>query len=233
MESGLSRASIVWALGELKAQAALPVLAGLYAEAQADEKRSNGSRFGQQASAVAAQYDRISNLESLDTEWHDLQAATLAPIIDPSRQEQLLQPQDILAAVAKIGPELSQEFYRALAASQDTDVRQEAAEQLSAASPADRDKNIVVMKSLFTDSDSGIRVRAAVGLILLEDISGQDVIQDTLNSASEWDRRQALEQLGRLPQPAQRSFCLSRLREIANNPIENDYVRQLASGLLP
>ena len=74
-------------------------------------------------------------------------------MIDPSRQEELWQPQDILEAVAKIGPQLSQEFYRALAASQDTDACQEAAEQLSAASPADREKNIVVMKSLLTDSD--------------------------------------------------------------------------------
>ena len=233
LESGLSRASIVWAIGELKAEAALPVLASLYAEAKADEKRSNGSRFGQQAAAMTAQYDRISNLESLASEWNDLQAATLTPLIDPERQEELLQPQDILDAVAKIGPQLSQEFYRALAASQDTDARQEAAEQLSAASPADRDKNIVVMKSLLTDSDSGVRVPAAVGLILLDDISGQEVIQEALNSTKEWDRRQTLHQLSRLPHPAQRSFCLPRLREIAKNPVESEYIRGKASDLLP
>ena len=154
-------------------------------------------------------------------------------MIDPSHQEELLQPQDILEAVAKIGPQLSQEFYRALAASQDTDARQEAAEQLSAASPADREKNIVVMKSLLTDSDSGVRVPAAVGLILLDDISGQEVIQEALNSTKEWDRRQTLGQLSRLPHPAQRSFCLPRLREIAKNPLESEYIRLKASDLLP
>ena len=233
LESGLSRASIVWSLGELKAEAALPVLAGLYAEAKANEKRSNGSRYGQQDAAMTAQYDRISNLESLASEWNDLQAATLTPLIDPGRQEELLQPQDILDAVAKIGPELSQEFYRALASSKDIDARQEAAEQLAAGSPADREKNLVVMKSLLTDSVSAIRVRAAVGLILLEDRTGQDVIQDALKTTNDWELGQTLEQLGRLPDPAQRSFCVPRLREIAKNSMARERIRRLASDLLP
>ena len=46
MESGLARASIVRALGELKARDALPHLATLYVDARNDEKRRRGSGAG-------------------------------------------------------------------------------------------------------------------------------------------------------------------------------------------
>ena len=49
LESGLSRRSIVWALGELRAEAALPRLAKLYVDARNDERRGAhaGFRFSQ------------------------------------------------------------------------------------------------------------------------------------------------------------------------------------------
>ena len=234
LESGLSRASIVWALGELKARAALPVLATLYAEARADEKRSNASGFrtSQAVAVVRSQYDRISNLESLAADWDDLKSASLNPPIDPVRQEELLRPRHILEAVAKIGPELSQEFYRALAASKDRDARQEAAEHLSAAPPSDRARNAVVLKSLLTDNVLPIRIRAAVGLLLFGDTNGQNVIVEALNSKQEWEQRQTLEQLARLRNPSQRSFALARIKVIAANRLLHNETRRAASNLL-
>jgi HEAT repeat protein len=234
LESGLSRASIVWALGELKAKTALRIMATLYAEARAGEKRSNASGFraGQQAAVVTSQYDRISNLESLASDWDELKFASLNPPVDPVRQEELLQPRHILEAVANIGPELSQEFYRALAASKDRDARQEAAEHLSAVPPADRARNAVVLKSLLTDSVLPIRIRAAVGLLLFGDKNGQSVIMEALNSKQEWEQRQTLEQLARLRNPSQRSFALARIKAIAADRLVRVETRQAANNLL-
>ena len=206
LESGLSRASIVWALGELKAKAALPVLANLYAEAKRDEQRQNrsGAYGAQQAAAVTSQYERLSNLEALSVEWDELKAATLAPPVDPENQEELLQPQHLLEAVAKIGPEFSQEFYRKVAAAKDSFARAEAAVFLAAGSDQDRAKNLVLLKNLLTDAELEVRLRAAVSLILLGELAGRGVVVEALNSKNDWEQRHALRQLQRLTKPDQR-----------------------------
>ena len=233
LESGLSRASIVWALGELKAKSALPLLASLYAQSQANEHKANaGNRYSQQAAGVTAQYDRISNLESLAEDWDDLKAAALTPMIDPNTQEELLIPHHVLEAVAKIGPELSQEFYRALASSKDATARGAAAAQLAAAPPADRARNVIILKSLLTDDVTVIRVSAAVGLILLEDNSGESVILDALNAKDSWELRTVLAQLARTTNVNQRRFCRSRIEIIVKDQTVHEETRRAASRLL-
>lgn len=144
----------------------------------------------------------------------------------------LYEPWHILEAVAKIGPELSQEFYRALAASKDRDARQKAAEHLSVAPPSDRARNAVVLKSLLTDNVLPIRIRAAVGLLLFGDTNGQSVIMEALNSKQEWEQRQTLEQLAWLRNPSQRSFALARIKAIAADRRVYVETRRLASNLL-
>lgn len=234
LESGLSRASIVWALGELKAKSALPLLASLYAEAQANEQRAQtGGRYAQQAASVTAQYNRISNLESIAEDWDNLTAAVLAPMIEDSTQEELLMPRHILEAVGKVGPELSQEFYRALTSSKDASARQTAATQLAAGPPADRDTNVAILKSLLTDNVARIRVIAAVGLLQLNDNSGQSVILDSLNSKNSWQLRNTLSQLARITDPNQLSFCRGRIESIAKDATIREETRREASHLLP
>ena len=181
---------------------------------------------------MTSQYEQISNLESLAGEWDELKAASLAPAIDPRQQEELLQTRHILEAVAKIGPEWSMPFYRELAASKGTEARQEAAELLAECPPGFRPENAVVLKSLLTDSVLVIRLRAAVGLILFEEPFGQDVILEALNSPNDWEHRQALEQLGRLPRLNQRTFALPRIKAIANDRLAHELTRAAANDLL-
>ena len=233
LESGLSRASIVWALGELKAKAALPVLANLYAEAKRDEQQQRSGAYGsQQAAAVTSQYERLSNLEALSAEWDELKAATLAPPVDPESQEELLQPEHLLDAVAKIGPEWSQEFYRVLAAEKDPFARAEAAEFLAAGSDQDRAKNLVLLKNLLTDAVVEVRLPAAVSLILLEEVAGRRVIAEALNSKNDWDQRLALQQLARLTNPGQRAFAKERIAVIAADENAHEETRRAAERLL-
>lgn len=234
LESGISRASIVWALGELKAKESLPVLASLYAEAKRDEQHQerSGAYGSQQAAAVSSQYERLSNLEALSAEWDELKAATLAPPIDPVNQEELLQPEHLLEAVAKIGPEWSQEFYRMLAAAKDSFARGEAAEFLASGHEQDREKNLVLLKNLLIDTDVAVRLRASVSLILLGDVTGRAVVLEALNSKNEWDQQSALQQLARLTKPDQRAFAKMRIEAIAADLKAHEETRRLASQLL-
>ncbi len=234
LESGLSRASIVWALGELKAKESLPVLASLYAEAKRDEQHQerSGAYGSQQAAAVTSQYERLSNLGALSAEWDELKAATLAPPVDPVNQEELLQPEHLLEAVAKIGPEWSQEFYRMLAAAKDSFARGEAAEFLAAGSDQDREKNLVLLKNLLIDTDVAVRLRAAVSLILLDDVTGRAVVLEALNSKTDWDQQRALQQLARLSKLDQRAFAKTRIEAIAADLKAHEETRRLAAQLL-
>ncbi len=234
LESGLSHASIVWALGELKSPEALPVLAKLYAEAKSDQlQRSQaGYRASQQAAFVGSQYLRIGNLESLSAEWNELKAATSAKQVDPRRHEELLEPEHILLAVAQIGPERSQEFYRVLAAANAPETRNEAAKQLAAGQGDDRTKSLALLKSLLKDSAVGVRAAAAVSLIQLNDTSGRDVILEALNTPNPGDKYETIQQLTRLTQPAQLDFVQSHLQAIAADRTLVVGLRQSAERLV-
>lgn len=235
LESGLSRASIVWALGELKAKSSLPVLVSLYASAQANEQRANAAnRYGgQQAVAGRPRSVRISHLESLAEDWGQLTVSVLSPMIDDIAQEEVLLPQHILDAVRKIGPEYSQDFYRALASSKDATARATAAKQLVGGLSVDRDRNVAVLKRLLVDDVASVRVVAAVGLIGLQDVSGQAVILDLLNSNDSRQLRRTLAAVATIGDAAQLSFCRDRIEAIANDATLDAFTRRAASGLLP
>lgn len=114
LESGLSRASIVWALGELKAREALPHLVRLYIDAKNDEQRRPGAgfRLAQSTAAIGAQYERLRDLEAIGAEWDELKAAATPGPVDPRRKEDLLDARHILDAAGKMGVAASRQFRR-------------------------------------------------------------------------------------------------------------------------
>lgn len=234
LESGLSRASIVWALGELKAKESLTVLANLYAAAKQDETspRRSGVYAAQQAAAVTSQYERLSNLEALGADWDELKTSALAPPVDPENQEELLQTEHLLEAIAKIGPEWSQTFYRSLAASKDAESRAEAAKQLAAGKGDDQAQSLALLKSLLKDSAVGVRAAAAVSLIQINDTSGRDVILEALNTSNSGDKYEAIQQLNRLTQASHLEFAKARLQAISTDRSLVIGLRQSAGRLL-
>lgn len=233
LESSLSRASIVWALGRLKSAEALPLMAKLYAEAKVAQQRESQAnpRYSQQVSAVTSQYQRIANLESLTAEWNELKESALSPVVNP-RHEELLRPEHILEAVAAIGPEMSQEFYRALAASPDSTNRDEAAEHLSAAAGDDRPKSLAILKNLLKDDAISVRTRAAVSLIQLDDLTGRDVLLEALKSKNSGDKYHAVHQLARLQQRNQLDFAKAQLQAIATDRTLVPGLREFTTNLL-
>ena len=234
LESGLSRASIVWALGELKAKEALPHLTTLYIDARNDEKRRRGSgfRMSQRAAAMQAQYDAISNLDAVGAEWGELNAATQPKPVDPRRNEELLAPRHILDAARKIGPAASQEFYRSLAGEKDVEGRLEAAARLAEGGESETERNLVILRNLLADTEVRVRISAAVSLLIL----GQDVVQrqllEWLGSASQWEQRFALEQLARVKEPARLRFALSRIEAIAKDQTVRRETRRAAQRIV-
>jgi HEAT repeat protein len=251
LESGLSRASIVWALGELKAAAALPQLVELYVDAKNDETRRSGSGFrAAQSAAVmntqylamnanAAQNSQIQTLKNLDAvgdDWNELKASLTSGPIDPRRNEELLAPSHILEAVRKIGPAVSQEFYRKLAGAGDTTAREEAAERLAEGGKEDIASNLPILRNLLADASESVRIAAAVSLLIVgqKEVQkeAQQPILEWLDAAQTGQQSAILRQLKRVDDTARLAFARSRIAAIAADTTGSEDLRQLARALL-
>ena len=234
MESGLARASIVWALGELKARESLPRLAELYADARnADHNRRADSGFlAQQAKAsYRAEYTALRNVDAIASDWDELRVAALRRPHDPRRDEELLTAEQVLDAVRKIGPEQAQAFYRALAGAKGDGDRAQAALGLGAAAGPDQESSRSVLRSLRGDAAPLVRASAAVSLIQLGEDGAEPALLERLKNADNTERREILDQLARLP-VARLEFFRKEIETIAANDREPEYVRSRASALI-
>jgi HEAT repeat protein/tetratricopeptide (TPR) repeat protein len=218
-ESGLSRASIVWALGELKAREALPELVKLYVDAQQDSKRREGAgyRQAQFLAAVSAQFDHLSSIDAIGSEFNELKAAPLrrpgtrGAGGEPGEGEELLRPGHILEAVRKIGPAVSQEFYRGLAGVEDEEARAEAAVQLAEGKGEDLARNLPILRNMLADGAPQVRMAAAVSLLLLGEEAARAPILEWLGSASAWEQRLIVGQLARVKDRALLAFARQQI----------------------
>ncbi len=172
LESGLSKGAIVVALGELRAQEAIPTLAGLYVEARAAEKRrySSGLQFAQAQVVVQQQRRELGSLENLKADWDELKASAeraKAPA-DPRVDEPLLSPTMVLTAIASIGPEHAQAFYRRIAAdTTDRAGRSQAARHLGAAKADEQEASLAVLRTIAANTSEGYN-QAAAGVSLVQ-----------------------------------------------------------------
>lgn len=233
MESGLARASIVWALGELKAGDAIPKLVELYANARNAEhnRRAAAGFLAQQAMAAdRAQYTALRNLDAIASDWDELKAAATARPTDPRRDEELLSADLVLEAVHKIGPP-AREFYRALSGATEASDRAEAAVGLAGATGADQDKNRAILNNLRADTDPGVRVRALVSLLVLGDHEVEAGLRDRLTTANESEQGEILQQLARLP-GRQLQFARKEIEAIAGSDRLPQFLRGRAAPLL-
>ncbi len=247
MESGLSRASIVWALGELKARTALPKLVDIYRDARRDEARGHAAGFMVQQSAaqiggqflmhnvaqrVTGDYAALKDIDAVGGEWDELKSVANPPL-DPLRNEPLLTAQNVLEAVRKIGPQFAQEFYRGLAGAPDDQTRAEAARGLAetgddAAGRAELLKNLPVLRSLLTQGGTAGSA-AAVSLLVAGQNDGQTLILQEL--AAHWPIA-ILQELQRVEDNARLKFARAALSAIVKNTKPDDNTHKLARDLL-
>jgi HEAT repeat protein len=235
LESGLSRGSIVWALGELKVAEALPRLAELYVDARNDERRGHhtGYRFAQAAAQMQSQFESISRIDAIGADFDELSRIAEPKPIRPRQNEPLLKPDTILQAVRKIGPESSQEFYRTLAAEDDTQARQEAATQLAKGDEQNVEENRPILRNLLADPDTGVRMTAAVSLLLLGETGPQKQILVWLGGTEPYPKYQMVEQLERIQDGKKLIFARDSLtRFAAAEQHRNTYQHQRLQRLL-
>jgi HEAT repeat protein len=232
LESGLSRASVVWALGRLKAKQALPQLGNLYVDAVNDDRRRKGAgfRYAQFGADMSAQYDSIRSLEALSGDWDQLKSATQP--FQPVKSERLLSTAGILDAVRSIGPDVSQDFYRLLATGKDSSARYEAVEQLAQCGADDAAKNIPILRNLLGDKESSVRLSAAVSLLVLGRDEGQGEILGRLASSERRERQGAVQQLKRVTDHKRLAFARDRLQALAADPLLSDELRAQVQNLL-
>lgn len=234
LESGLSRASIVRALGELEARQALPYLIKLYTDVRNDEKRHGGSGFrsGQMGAALNSEYEIIGTLDVIGSEWSELKLSTLREPLEPSYDEKLLSPEDILEAIRKIGPEAAQEFYRTLAGDREEEARIEAAAQLAQCTGEDLEKNIPVLRGLLGDDDVRICMNAAVSLLISGQIQSRDMILKWLDSPARWEKSWIIMILKRVKDPSKLVFAREKIEAAAEDESLDREVRNSARKLL-
>lgn len=234
MESGLARASIVWALGQLKAREALPRLADLYFDARnaAENNRAAGGFLAQQAVAAnRAAYTSLRNLDAIAGEWDEMKASARRRPQDPRRDEVLITPEMILDAVREIGPEQSQAFYRALSGAKEGGDRIQAAIGLGAATGADQERSREILRNLGADPFLPVRINAGVSLMLLGDATAESALLERLRKGDNEERGEMLTQLTRLPKERLAPFK-KEIEAIAANEREPEYLRARARTLV-
>ena len=232
LESGLSQASIVWALGELQAEKAAPYLATLYVKAKNDEKRRAGSGFraAQAVAVVESQYDTISNLGSISSDWDELKASVTPEPIKPREDEELLSSKIILEAVSKIGINATQEFYRKLAGESDTEARREAAVNLSRGTKIDTQNNLQILRGLLADSDVRVQMEASVSLLILGERNAEEYISNWLKS-EKVRKGQILRALLRVKGPEKLLFAKDLLSKCIEDMTLDKYAQKSAKKL--
>ncbi|MBN2683794.1 MAG: HEAT repeat domain-containing protein, partial [Pontiellaceae bacterium] len=210
INSKLTRTSIIWALGELNATKAVPLLEQAYTDIRVAEERSRGA-FDIETSQRTAPIIRGNNL-------------TLIAYTPPP---QLVQAGDLLQALNKIDPSATQNFYRTLAADEDWSARNTAARQLAYA--PDKTENIAILRLLLADSQS-IQMSAASSLLILGDRSAEPYFLKWLSDEKQSTRMSALQQLTRVESPEALAFAQDAIEKSVSST--DSYEIDLATDLL-
>lgn len=215
-ESGLSQASIVWALGELKAREASLRLVSLYESAMDDSMQevSIGYRAENFSAAVDSQFDEIGSLDQLWKQFDELNRPAFVEVISPEVNEWLLTPEIILQALKKIGYKETgvPDFYRSLAGGRKLSERQEAARGLVSLNEDEIEKNLSVLRSLKADPSIEVRVAATVSLLILDQIENQKEISLWLGKPELGECRLVIEELLRVKNPKTLEFTKDLLQ---------------------
>jgi HEAT repeat protein/predicted negative regulator of RcsB-dependent stress response len=241
LESGLSRASIVEALGRLKAKDALPDLIKLYVDTVNDDwawgspsvhHSGAGFRSSQMGVSQAAMYQFLSDLDALKSAWEDLKSTARRPPRDPRRHENLLTADHLLEAIRDIGPENSPAFYRALAGDRNAKLRHEAAIHLAAAAPKDLDKSLAILRNLAGDQEPEVQMAATVSLHILKQPDTEKAMDTWLSSPEYELKRLILVALDRIEHGERLAFARAGLRAIAADATLHSWLRERAGQLL-
>ncbi|HBC88879.1 MAG TPA: hypothetical protein DCZ94_18200 [Lentisphaeria bacterium] len=234
-ESGLSQASIIWALGKLKSKEALPIIISAYPEIKKEkESRSNqGYLFAQAVSEARTRYDYLRDIKAIGKEWGEIMVSNTKLPINPAKNEFLISTKVLVGAVRDIGPELSQDFFRGLAADSDSDAREEAAECLSMCNPGDIQQNIKTLQNML-DDNIYVSSKAAGSLLLLGDTKVQGFVLKCLSSQDKNTVDRMMFQLEDVndKDPAKLSFAHGRLEEISKDGRMSDHCQKMSIKII-
>ena len=231
LESGLSRASIVWALGELRATEAIPRLTTLFMDVKNDtgaiDSSGGGFRAAQMDAVLQRDYAKLASLDDIAADWKPLTLDGCMPRCGQLPGEQLLNPRLILEALARIGT-APQTFYRSLVS--EPRYAKEAARGLALATGADRIENVRILLTLL--GDRGAQMSAAVSLVeLREDEPAHTRIVEWLQKDDE-TRHSILDALGHARDPQRIAFTRAAVEAIAADANTPEYVRAAARKVL-
>lgn len=237
LESALSRASIVWALGELKAPEAMPLLTELFIGRGWGKEGGPRTPFlaGQSNASIDTHYANLPGRQTLEAEWDELKAGQRVKHEDPVKREDLLDESHLIRAAQKIGPKHNQDFILLLAAG---GYGGSAAYMLSLGTPQQQQENLPILRALLSDPEIRVRQKAAVSLLIIGEEEARKPIAAWLDSyASNRNARYAvhneiLSALRRVESPEALSFARPHLERLAADTSLQRYDRKQARDLL-
>jgi len=230
MESNLSRAAIVWALGELKAIEAIPRLVAFHqSERSAAKSRHEGRAMlvSNAFSGSEIEYVVLSDLNAIESDWNELKTSAIATPPDPKYDEEMLAPEHILEAVRKIGTAGLREFHRTLAASKIPADRMEATLGLAETDDDGREENLAILRNLMADPQPDVRASACVSLHAL----GEPDLKSAWSAGDLNERSELLRQMRRLSFDLLESMR-GEIEEVTGNMRMPQYSRDFARNLL-
>jgi HEAT repeat protein len=169
----------------------------------------------QAASQFESHVENLRNFGDISAEWDELKQQSRRQPIDPRNKENLLDVRTILEAVAKIGPESSQEFYRKLAGESDYEVRLEAAQRLGEVS-SDKIRNVPALRNLLADKQETVRMAAAASLLMLGEIDVRTPIMNWLKSPEKWRHVAIIRELARAKDGRLLMFARTAIEKVAD-----------------
>ena len=96
----------------------------------------------------------------------------------------------------------------------------------------EKQKNIIVLRTLLADSENIVRVKAAISLIVLGENIGEKMILGALNSGREWEKNQILEQFARISEIPKWDFARPAVSSISSDLSLSGALRKRAKKLL-
>jgi HEAT repeat protein/predicted negative regulator of RcsB-dependent stress response len=231
LESGLAHASIVTALGELRARESLPLLTAFYIDARNDKQTGGGTGFlwAEREAQCRAEYEAISESGAIAK---DVKAAAAPGPVNRWEPEPPPALWAIFEAIHAIGPELSQKFYRNLAGERDTRARFQAAQRMAECDAGDARLNAPVLRMLSVDQEELVSMEAAVSLLLLGDHEVEGQILAWIESPQAGQRFRITEALYRVREGKTLAFTRQSLERLRDDTSPNGNCRDFARGLL-
>ncbi|MCP4153677.1 MAG: HEAT repeat domain-containing protein, partial [bacterium] len=230
LDSALSKASIVWALGQLKAVEALPNLESLFFKLENDRvmRSHNAMEYSNVASSQQNQWEAAQYTDNLQQQYRRISGERTS-VKPQHRSERLLTDEIVIKAIAAVAVEKAQPFFRKVSCGKsDYMVREIAIEALAQGGAVHRQANIQLLKNL-TPVHTCLVHEAAVSRLILGDDTVKPFILEALEYGAE--HMDIIRHFERVKDKSKLTFTFRKLALLEKNQFVHEYLKKIIRGI--